>query len=74
MHIAQILGPLQNTERFFLADGVALSGLTEILGKLADADTPIGFDVTRAAALHRLAAAAGADADSDIAVVFFEPV
>ena len=72
--IAAVLGLLEDLHRLFIGDVVAMVRLAAVVGKVADADTPLAFHVAGALAADALLLAAGAHGHTDVALVLLQPV
>ena len=72
--IAPILGLLKNLHGLFVGNVTAVVGLPAVVRKVAYADAPFGLNIAGALAPDALLLAAGADGDTDVALVLLQPV
>ena len=72
--VAALLRLLQDLHGLFVGDVMAHPGLAAVVGKVADADAPVRFDIAGTLSADALLLAAGADAHADMPLILLEPV
>ena len=74
MHESVVFGLFEDGHGLVVSDVVAAAGFTEVIGHVANADTPVAVVVGAAFVQFLTAITAGADAHAKVAFILLEPV
>ena len=74
MNKAVFLTPFQNLHSFLIGNIMAFVGLTAVICKITDSDTPTVIIVSAAVTEHFSGCTAAASSYTDVTFVFFQPV